>query len=69
MSQTIQLTIQGMTCDHCVNAVTRALKGVPGVTNATVRLESQSATIEGQDIDLAKAIAAVEEEGYEASAV
>ena len=26
MAQTIELSIDGMTCDHCVNAVTSALK-------------------------------------------
>lgn len=67
MKQTIQLTISGMTCDHCVNAVTNALKEVPGVTSARVSLESNSASVEGEGIDIAKAIAAVEEEGYEAA--
>lgn len=69
MKQTIQFTIQGMTCDHCVNAVTRALKDVPGVVDARVSLESNSAAVEGDDIDVARAIAAIEEEGYEAAVV
>lgn len=67
MSQTIQLKIEGMTCDHCVHAVTTALKDVPGVSDARVSLAEKSAVIDGDAIDVQKAIAAVVEEGYSAS--
>lgn len=67
MTQTIELTVTGMTCDHCVNSVTNALKEVPGVTGATVDLEGKSARVEGDSLDTAKLIAAVEEEGYDAA--
>ncbi|MCZ2108084.1 MAG: heavy-metal-associated domain-containing protein [Dehalococcoidia bacterium] len=67
MAQTIQFNIEGMTCDHCVRAVTTALKDTPGVTAATVSLESKSAVVEGDNIDIQKAIEAVAEEGYTAS--
>jgi copper chaperone len=66
MAQTIELTITGMTCDHCVNAVTGALKGVPGVDEAVVSLAEKSAKVTGKDLDPAKLVAAVKEEGYEA---
>lgn len=68
MSQTIELTVKGMTCDHCVRSVTNALKEVPGVTDASVALEPGHATVIGDEVDVAKLIAAVAEEGYEASA-
>lgn len=41
----VTLTIQGMTCGHCVNTVTDALKGVDGVKVAKVRLEDQHAEV------------------------
>lgn len=67
MADTIELTITGMTCDHCVNAVTGALKQVPGVKEAVVSLAEKSARVTGENLDPAKLIAAVEEEGYDAA--
>lgn len=68
MAQTIELTITGMTCDHCVNAVTGALKDVEGVKDAVVSLDEKRATVTAESVDIAALIAAVEEEGYEAAA-
>jgi copper chaperone len=67
MATTIELNIEGMTCDHCVNAVTGALQEVPGVKAAKVDLDSKSASVEGEQVDVQALIAAVEEEGYEAA--
>ena len=67
MAQTIKFNIEGMTCDHCVHSVTNALKEVPGVTDAKVSLETKSAIVEGDAIDVQKAIEAVAEEGYTAA--
>lgn len=67
MAATIELAIEGMTCDHCVNAVTGALQEVPGVKTAKVDLDSKSASVEAEQVDVAALIAAVEEEGYEAA--
>ena len=64
--QTIELKITGMTCDHCVHAVTGALKAVAGVAEAKVDLEANAATVKGDGVDTAALVAAVEEEGYEA---
>jgi copper chaperone len=65
-AETIRLTIVGMSCDHCVNAVTGALQTVAGVDKATVSLAEESAVVTGKDLDPTALIAAVEEEGYEA---
>jgi len=67
MAQTLQLEVQGMTCDHCVRSVTNAIKTVPGVTDVTVSLQGASAIVGGNGIDVAKVVAAVAEEGYEAA--
>ena len=39
------LTVTGMTCGHCVNTVTEALKGVAGVKVAKVTLETERAEV------------------------
>jgi copper chaperone len=62
----IVLTIAGMTCENCVRHVKQALEAVPGVLRAEVNLTEGSAFVEGEP-DVQALIAAVEEEGYEAS--
>jgi copper chaperone CopZ len=60
------LKIEGMSCDHCVKHVTEALKGVAGVTSATVSLKDKSAQVEHDgELSLESLKAAVAEEGYE----
>jgi copper chaperone len=61
----VKLKISGMTCEHCVRAVTKALKGVAGVTGAEVTLQPGQAIVHGEagPSDL---ISAVTNEGYEA---
>jgi copper chaperone len=67
MTTTIDLNVDGMTCGHCVHAVTTALKDVPGVREAAVDLDTKSAHVEGEALDAAALIAAIEEEGYSAA--
>ncbi|MDE3095268.1 MAG: heavy-metal-associated domain-containing protein [Chloroflexota bacterium] len=67
MSKTLVFDVRGMTCDHCVHAVTEAALGVPGVTAAQVDLATNSAKVEGDGFDVAKIIEAIKEEGYEAA--
>jgi len=61
----VDLAIAGMTCASCVGRVEKALKAVPGVTQATVNLATERATVHGvaakQDL-----IAAIEKAGFEA---
>jgi copper chaperone len=39
MMENVTLNVHGMTCGGCVANVTRVLKAVPGVTEATVTLQ------------------------------
>jgi Au+-exporting ATPase len=64
----IELLVEGMTCASCVGRVERALKAVPGVTEASVNLATERATISGS-ADTAGLIAAVEDAGYEAKVI
>jgi len=43
---TIKLRVDGMSCEHCVQAVKKALEGVPGVRSARVSLEQGLAEVE-----------------------
>ena len=62
----IKLKIDGMSCDHCVRAVSKALDGVSGVSRVVeVSLDRGEAVLEGE-VDPSLLIAAVEEEGYKA---
>lgn len=44
--ETQYLSVTGMTCQGCVESVTRALQAISGVRNAEVSLAVGSATIE-----------------------
>jgi copper chaperone CopZ len=66
MSKTTMFSVKGMTCDNCVHHVTEAVKGVAGVKDAHVSLDTNSAKVEG-DFDESKVIEAIVEEGYEAA--
>ena len=41
----VELPIAGMTCANCVRRIEKALRAVPGVTEATVNLVTQRATV------------------------
>lgn len=61
----IILKIDGMSCEHCVARVKKALLAVDGVTEVTVDLGAKSATVtadEGVKTDSLKI--AVEDAGY-----
>lgn len=64
--ETLDLKISGMSCGACVNHVTKALQSAPGVQTAVVDLASQSARVQGENLDAEQLKAAVEEEGYQA---
>ena len=66
--QTLELSIDGMTCASCVGRVERALAKVPGVKSVSVNLANERAHLEllGQ-VDPQTLIAAVTKAGYGAS--
>lgn len=65
MSDTTSYTVTGMTCQHCVNAVTDEVSSVAGVTEVEVDLETGTVTVHGSGLDDAAIRAAVDEAGYE----
>jgi copper chaperone len=65
---TATLRIEGMSCGHCVKAVTEALEGVDGVERATVDLQAGRAVVDfDESRTTARALAnVVMDEGYTA---
>jgi Au+-exporting ATPase len=64
----VEVAIEGMTCASCVGRVEKALKAVPGVTNAVVNLATEKATVQGT-ADTAAIVAAIANTGYEARVI
>ena len=63
---TASYTVVGMTCGHCVTAVTEEVSQVPGVTSVDVDLPSGGLTVtSAAPVDESAVRAAVEEAGYE----
>lgn len=69
MSSTTTVSVEGMTCNHCVGSVTKELMSVPGVTEVSVELVPEGlsrVTIESEaevaEADISEAIV---EAGYE----
>ncbi len=66
MSSTNTYTVAGMTCSHCVNAVTEEVSKIPGVLDVRVDLTTGSVEVASQQpLDQATVADAVEEAGYE----
>ncbi|OZC02043.1 heavy-metal-associated domain-containing protein [Rubricoccus marinus] len=63
-TQTETLTIEGMTCTHCVAAVRAALESVPGALVRTVDIGSATVDLSPEaDRDVIRA--AVEDAGFD----
>lgn len=64
----VHLEVSGMTCGNCQRHVEEALRGLPGVTAATVDLAGHRAavTYDPRKTDVGAMVAAVGKAGYEA---
>lgn len=58
--------VKGMTCGHCVSAVSTEVGAIPGVTEVNVDLTSGAVTVTSTGpVDPEQLRAAVDEAGYE----
>jgi copper chaperone len=66
-TETPTITVKGMSCGHCVQAVTKATTALDGVKKADVSLEDGTAavTYNPKKVTLAAIKAAITEEGFE----
>ena len=66
MAVTSTYTVAGMTCAHCVQAVTGEISALPGVAEVQVDLASGAVTVTSEAPLAADDVrAAVDEAGYE----
>lgn len=62
-------TVTGMTCGHCVNAVSTELNNLAGVTEVNVVLGTGAVSVISQaPLEAGQVAAAVKEAGYELAA-
>lgn len=65
MSMTSTFTVTGMTCGHCVQAVTAEVSSITGVEQVDVDLASGALTVvSSEPLNRASVEAAVDEAGY-----
>lgn len=65
---TTTFTVTGMTCGHCVAAVTEEVSKLTNVSNVEIDLASGAVTVESDGpVDSAAFAAAVDEAGFEMS--
>ena len=60
------LKVDGMTCNHCKAAVTKAVEKVSGVNSVDVNLESKEVKINHNEATVIEAVKeAIEDQGYD----
>jgi copper chaperone len=63
---TTRYAVKGMTCEHCVSAVSAEVGGIDGVTGVEVDLASGAVTVTSETaLEEAVVREAVDEAGYE----
>lgn len=63
----VTLNVGGMSCQHCVNAVTKAVNALKGIAGVDVNLEGKTVTVDydADQVSLESIKEAIEEEGYD----
>lgn len=62
-----RLKIKGMSCQHCVGSVQKALEDINGLSQVSVDLEVGEATFKNENVDREKITAAISRIGFEPS--
>jgi len=65
-TQKQEFDVEGMNCSHCSGSVDRALRELAGVSACQVRLDEGLAVVEGDQLDTAAVIAAIDGLGFKA---
>ena len=63
----MEYTVSGMSCAHCVAAVSDEVGAVPGVSSVVIDLDTKQVAVHGENLDDAAIRAAIDEAGYEAA--
>ncbi|GAE90062.1 copper chaperone CopZ [Acetivibrio straminisolvens] len=61
------LTVEGMSCNHCVNSIKKAVGSLQGVDNVDVDLEAKKVTVEydSSKLNVETIKNTIEEQGYD----
>jgi copper chaperone CopZ len=65
----LKVQIEGMSCDHCVGRVKKALEGTPGVTVKDVKVGTAVVDHDGTPESTAAIVASLDRAGYVAKPV
>lgn len=65
--ETKVLQVEGMACEHCVSAITKALSALDGVKKVNVSLSEKTAIVEykPKKCTIENIITAIEEQGFD----
>ncbi len=66
-TDTIEIKVSGMTCEHCVASVKGAVESNPGVEQVAVNLKSGTATVSGTGFNIETIISTIEMAGFKAT--
>jgi copper chaperone len=58
-------SVPGVSCDHCVAAITAEVEKLPGVADVEVDLEAKRVSVAGSQLDDSAIRAAIDEAGYD----
>jgi copper chaperone len=61
----LNYSVPGVSCEHCVGAVTAEVERVEGVEAVVVDLESKRVNVTGRSIDDGAVRAAIDDAGYD----
>jgi len=69
MANTVQLTVTGMTCNHCEMRVVKALLALPGVSDAKADHDADTCTVtfDPAQVEPAELAATITTVGYSAT--
>jgi copper chaperone len=63
---TERFQVPGISCQHCVNAITNEVSALSGVQRVSVELDSKTVTVEhAESVPSAAIVAAINEAGYD----
>ena len=63
---TERFQVPGVSCQHCVNAITKEVSALPGVQRVQVALDDRTVTVEhGEQVNTDQIVAAINEAGYD----
>jgi copper chaperone len=65
----LTLHISGMTCGHCLKAVSQVLHSAPGVQVESVQMGRALVTYDEREVDPSALVNAIAEAGYQANVV